>query len=231
MNTRYEIHERQWRLIQDLFPPERKPQGGRPAVDNRIMLNAMLWVARSGAPWRDLPDHFPNWKSVYTRFRRWQKAGIWDEVLKHVGAKGGKSKQAIGRSRGGLSTKIHAVVDALGNPLRFDLTGGEAHDSVQGFDILKSMKLTQKQVLADRAYDTNAIRAFLKEQQAIPVIPGKKNRRTTLKYDQDVYKERHLVECFFNKVKNYRRLATRYDKLACTFKSFLALASIMVWLA
>ncbi|WP_413775855.1 IS5 family transposase [Paenibacillus sp. LS1] len=253
MNTRYEIHERQWRLIQDLFPPERKPQGGRPAVDNRIMLNAMLWVARSGAPWRDLPDHFPNWKSVYTRFRRWQKAGIWDEVLKHVsldsdeesvmidativrvhqhgsGAKGGKA-QAIGRSRGGLSTKIHAVVDALGNPLRFDLTGGEAHDSVQGFDILKSMKLTRKQVLADRAYDTNAIRAFLKEQQAIPVIPGKKNRRVTLKYDWDVYKERHLVECFFNKVKNYRRLATRYDKLACTFKSFLALASIMVWLA
>lgn len=53
-------------------------------MDNRIMLNAMLWVARSGAPWRDLPDHFPNWKSVYTRFRRWQQAGIWDKVLKHV---------------------------------------------------------------------------------------------------------------------------------------------------
>jgi len=86
-------------------------------------------------------------------------------------------KQAIGRSRRGLSTKIHAVVDALENPLRFDLTGGEAHDSVQGFNILKSMKLTRKQVLADRAYDKNVIRTFLKEQQAIPVIPGKKNRR------------------------------------------------------
>ncbi|WP_431523312.1 IS5 family transposase [Paenibacillus amylolyticus] len=128
-------------------------------------------------------------------------------------------KQAIGRSRRGLSTKIHAVVDALENPLRFDLTGGEAHDSVQGFNILKSMKL-RKQVLADRAYDTNVIRTFFKEQQAIPVIPGKKNRLMTLKYDRYVYKERHLVECFFNKVKNYRRLATRYDKLACTFKSF-----------
>ena len=80
------------------------------------------------------------------------------------GAKG--AKQAIGRSRGRLSTKIHAVVDALGNPLRFDLSGGEAHDSVQGFNILESMKLTRKQVLADQAYDTNAIRTFLKEQQA-----------------------------------------------------------------
>ncbi|MDY7992387.1 IS5 family transposase [Paenibacillus polymyxa] len=78
------MQDQQWRQIQDLFPPERKPQGGRPAVDNRIMLNAMLWVAHSGAPWRDLPDFFPNWKSVYTRFRRWKKAGIWDEVLKHV---------------------------------------------------------------------------------------------------------------------------------------------------
>lgn len=93
------------------------------------------------------------------------------------------------------------------------------------------MKLTRKQVLADRAYDTNAIRTFLKEKQAVAVIPGKKNRRVIPKYDRDVYKERHLVECFFNKVKNYRRLAIRYDKLACTFKSFLTLASIIVWLA
>ncbi len=67
--------------------------------------------------------------------------------------------------------------DALGNPLRFELTGGEAHDSVHGYEMLKAMKLTMKQVLADRAYDTNAIRVFLEEQRAIPVIPGKKNRR------------------------------------------------------
>jgi transposase len=84
MNTRYEIKDDEWQRIKDLFPPERKPQGGRPAIDNRHMLNAMLWVARSGAPWRDLPDRYPHWKSVYTRFRRWQKSGIWDRVLKHV---------------------------------------------------------------------------------------------------------------------------------------------------
>ncbi|OBA07244.1 transposase, partial [Paenibacillus polymyxa] len=62
----------------------RKPQGGRIAKDNRTMLNAMLWVARSGAPWRDLPEHYGSWKTVYTRFRRWQIAGIWDGILKHV---------------------------------------------------------------------------------------------------------------------------------------------------
>lgn len=210
MNIRYEIQDKQWRLIQDLFPPKRKPQGGRPAVDNRRMLNAMLWVARWGAPWRDLPDTFPNWKSVYTRFRRWQKAGIWDRVLEQVskdpdeesvmidativrvhqhgsGAKGGKTSKLSGVPEAELSTKIHAVVDALGNPLRFELTGGQAHDSVQGYEILQTMKLTMRQVLADRAYDTNTIRILLEEQQAIPVIPGKKNRRIKPKYDRNLY--------------------------------------------
>ncbi|MCY9500600.1 IS5 family transposase, partial [Paenibacillus larvae] len=81
---RYEIRDDQWEKIKDLLPPERKPQGGRIAKDNRMMLNAMLWVARSGAPWRDLPEHYGSWKTVYTRFRRWQMAGIWDEILKQV---------------------------------------------------------------------------------------------------------------------------------------------------
>jgi transposase len=93
------------------------------------------------------------------------------------------------------------------------------------------MKLTMKQVLADRAYDTNAIRELLDEQEAITVIPSKKNRREIQPYDRVVYRERHLVECFFNKVKNYRRLATRHDKLAYMFKAFLTLASIIVWLS
>ncbi|WP_172422825.1 transposase [Paenibacillus larvae] len=76
MEKRYEIRDDQWEKIKDLLPPERKPQGGRIAKDNRMMLNAMLWVARSGAPWRDLPEHYGSWKTVYTRFRRWQMAGI-----------------------------------------------------------------------------------------------------------------------------------------------------------
>ncbi len=84
MKRRYEIRDDQWDRIKDVLPPERKRQGGRIGKDNRIMLNAMLWVARSGAPWRDLPDYYPSWKTVYTRFRRWQMAGVWDNVLEHV---------------------------------------------------------------------------------------------------------------------------------------------------
>ncbi|MNC48086.1 hypothetical protein D3C75_971800 [compost metagenome] len=84
MMNRYEIRDDQWEAIKDLLPPERKPQGGRPPKDHRQMLNAMLWVARSGAPWRDSPEYFGSWSTVYSRFRRWQMAGIWDRILEHV---------------------------------------------------------------------------------------------------------------------------------------------------
>lgn len=81
---RYEIRDDQWEKIKDLLLPERKPQGGRPPKDHRHMLNAMLWIAHTGASWRDLPDYYGSWSSVYSRFRRWQIAGIWDKILEHV---------------------------------------------------------------------------------------------------------------------------------------------------
>ncbi|WP_246281180.1 IS5 family transposase [Saccharibacillus qingshengii] len=129
-----------------------------------------------------------------------------------------------------MTTKIHAVVDALGNPLKFELTPEQAHDSVQGYEMLAQFDLSNREVLADRVYDTDAIRTLLREQNAIAVILSKKNRRVQHAYDRTVYKERHFVECFFNKMKNYRRLATRYDKTASMFKAFLALISIRIWL-
>ncbi|MDT2239330.1 IS5 family transposase [Paenibacillus larvae] len=151
MEKRYEIRDDQWEKIKDLLPPERKPQGGRIAKDNRMMLNAMLWVARSGAPWRDLPEHYGSWKTVYTRFRRWQMAGIWDEILKQVSvspdlenimidativasismgrAQRGQQFQDIGHSRGGITTKIHAIVDALGIIQEFKSLIGKHYDN------------------------------------------------------------------------------------------------------
>lgn len=81
MKRRYEIHDDQWEIIKYVLPPERKPQGGRPAIDNRKMLNAMLWVLRSGAPWRDLPEYYGSWNSVYSRFRRWEQAGLFDRMM------------------------------------------------------------------------------------------------------------------------------------------------------
>lgn len=122
-------------------------------------------------------------------------------------------------------------MDALGNPLKFELTAGNVNDCVTGYEMLSQMELTGKNVMADRGYDTNKIVELLREKQAITVIPSKKNRLVQRDCDWWLYKERHLVECFFNKIKHYRRLATRFDKLSCTFSAFLILASIIIWLA
>ena len=81
---RHELKEEQWNRIKDLLPPERKPQGGRPGKSNREMLNAMVYWLNTGIPWRDLPERFGPWQSVYSRFRAWTKAGVWEDVLTNL---------------------------------------------------------------------------------------------------------------------------------------------------
>ena len=144
--------------------------------------------------------------------------------------KRGQHHQAIGRSRGGITSKIHTIVDALGNPLRFVVTAGNLNDCSVGFEMLEEMDVSGKIVLADRGYDTDRIVDLLDEKKAICVIPSRMHRKVQRSYDWWLYKERHLVECFFNKLKHYRRLATRYDKLAASFSAFLALAACLVWI-
>jgi transposase len=77
---RDELTDAQWALIQPLLPPQR-PRTGRPALDHRLIVNAILWLTRTGAPWRDLPERYGSWKTVYSRFRRWNQQGIWDQVF------------------------------------------------------------------------------------------------------------------------------------------------------
>ena len=128
--------------------------------------------------------------------------------------------EAIGRSKGGLSTKIHATTDALGNPTSFTLTPGQAHD-LDGADAL----------LADKAYDADE-RVIVPLQKAgiTAVIPSKSNRTSPRDYDKELYKERHLIENFFCKLKQYRGIATRYDKTARNFLAAVYLASTVIWL-
>ncbi len=133
-------------------------------------------------------------------------------------AKGGDGDEAIGRSRGGLSTKIHATVDALGNPTGFHLTGGQAHD-LDGADALLA-DIAAPTVIADRGYDAEArLLAPLRAAGKDAIIPPKRNRQEQREYDRDLYAARHLIENFFCKLKQFRGIATRYDK---TRRSFLA---------
>ena len=135
--------------------------------------------------------------------------------------------QAIGRSRGGLSTKIHALVDALGNPLAFLLTGGQAHDLAGADALLPHMAAGR--LIADKAFDADArVLEPLAQAGKSAVIPPRPNRVTPREFDRHLYKERHLIENFFCKLKQFRAIATRYDKTARNLLAAIHLAAAII---
>ena len=136
--------------------------------------------------------------------------------------------QALGRSKGGFTSKLHLSVDALGLGLRFLLTAGQDSDIGQGPALLKDFSCAF--VIADKGYDAEAFIALITAQGATAVIPPRANRKVLREYDKHLYRERHLVECYINKLKHFRRVFSRYDKLARNYLSFVYLASAIIWL-
>jgi len=135
----------------------------------------------------------------------------------------------VGRSRGGLTTKIHARVDAKGRPLQLLISPGQVHDISCAEALLD--RLEQGAVIvADKGYDADRVRAHIRAQGAIPNIPNRSNRKRKFRWKKALYRQRNLVERFFNKLKQFRRIATRYDKLGAAFLAFVKLASLRVWL-
>ena len=128
-----------------------------------------------------------------------------------------------------MSTKIHVATDALGNPVRWQLTSGEVHDITQAPALIAGF--AAKQVIGDKGYDSDAFIACIAAAGGEAVIPPRKARRTLRAYDRHAYRERHLIECFFNRLKQFRRIATRYEKLARNFLSMLNIAMAYIWLA
>ena len=128
-----------------------------------------------------------------------------------------------------MSTKIHALVDALGNPVNFFLTGGEAHDLAGADALLPGM--AAETLIADKAFDADErVLEPLAAAGKTAVIPPKANRLVKRDYDRDLYKTRHLIENFFAKLKQFRAIATRYDKTARNFLAAVHLAASAIWL-
>ena len=134
----------------------------------------------------------------------------------------------MGRSRGGLTTKIHLLCNQLGRPLRLLLTGGEKADCQSAPALLENQ--TAKGVIADKGYDTDEIRGQLKARRMKVVIPAKRNRKRRIRHDKPLYAQRNLIERCFGKLKRHRRIATRYDRNDSHYLAFLFLACSLLWL-
>ena len=127
-----------------------------------------------------------------------------------------------------MSSKLHIAVDALGNPLRVLLSPGQSHEMTQAEALIDG--LPGETLIADTAYDADAFRARLSARGTTAVIPANRSRARPIAHDIDLYKERHLVECFINKIKQFRHIATRYEKLAANYLAMIKLAAVRIWL-
>ena len=145
------------------------------------------------------------------------------------GLKRAELAQGIGRSRGGRGSKVHAAVDQSGRPLRFEITGAQIHDS-KAFGTFTGWQKPPAAIVADKAYGSNAIRQAIANEGAIAVIPSKSNARHPIAHDPDIYAQRNLVERFFCRMKDMRRLTTRYEKLKRNFMSMIHIFAIRCWL-
>lgn len=266
--NRMNMSDEAWEKLAPFF--EKKPgTRGRPRPNARKMVEGVCWILRTGAPWRDLPETFGKWDTVYKAFARWRDNGAFERaqtalllelqeelppehtVLWFVdstiaraakSAAGAKKKvqfvradepgdHALGRSRGGFGTKVHLVCDANAVPLQIYLTGGQAHDGATLpllLDADEGMPLRHllecDKVVADKGYDSAKVRAFLREEGIEPHIPTRKNARKKITVDAELYRQRNKVERVFGWMKELRRLATRFEKLAVSFKAFWQLA-------
>ncbi|WP_110924861.1 IS5 family transposase [Tritonibacter mobilis] len=244
----------EWSLF-EYFILATRARNGRKPTNHRLVLDGVFWIARTGSPWRDLPEEFGKWSSVYRQFRRWTLAGLWEDILdalnqsgavpdalqmvdstvirahhQAAGAKRGTPRQGFGRSRGGFTTKVHLRVNAHGMPMRTEITPGQTSDYL-GFDLVMHDNLPEPKVLlADRGYDADRIRKNMDKRDIITQIPMRKTRKMRVGVDHTLYRLRNMVERCFNKLKNARRVATRYDKTAESFLGFIDITSIRLWI-
>ena len=246
--------------LEPLLPPQRSVVVG--PSNHRLIIDGMLWRYRTGSPWRALPTEFGPWETVYSRFWRWQRDGIWQRVLRTLqaaadeagtltgtcivwmhhnpcpsacrwGQKGGE--HALGRSRGGFGTKLHVRTDQTGKLITWTLTAGQAGER-SGRALLNQGQIGRrrkpKRVAADKGYTGRPVRRVLRRRKIGAVIPRfKTERKQGVRFDREAYKARNVVERCINRLKQYRGIATRYDKLTRMFAAGITVVvMVLFWL-
>ncbi|MGZ3113416.1 IS5 family transposase [Streptomyces sp. H62] len=273
---RHELSDAEWEFVRPLLPVSPR---GRKRLDDRKVLNGIVWKFRTGTAWRDVPERYGPWATLHTRFRRWALDGTFERMLQaaqaHADAAGdidwlvsvdsttvrahqhaaGAPKRGVrcpglGRSRGGLTSKIHLACDSVGRPLAFTLTGGNTNDCTQFTAVMEAIRVPRigpgrprtrpVHVLGDKGYSFRAIRAWLRRHGIGHTIPERADQvRNRLRrgsrggrppaVDKQLYKRRNVVERCFNRLKQWRGIATRYDKTAESYQAAVTLASLLMW--
>src|SRR4026208_2029978 len=214
----------QWARIEPFIPSNRR--GVKPK-NNRRILSGIMHVLKSGCRWVDCPPEMG-------RPRRSERmARDSTHVKAHRcagGGKGGASEQAIGITKGGRNMKIHGLVDKLCRPWVLILTPGNTADCTVG-PACVSLLDGIAELLGDKAYDSDSFRKSLRKDGIKPVIPGRSNRKKRIRHDKQAYKDRNVIERCYCRLKDFRRIATRYDKLARNYFSALCrVAAVAFWL-
>ena len=259
----------EWDAIRVFLPAERPSKVGRPWESHRQIINGILWVLCTGARWKDVPPEYGKHKTVYNRFYRWTKEGLWERIMAALlarldskglidrsiwcvdssvvrahrvaaGARKGErdsaknaTKNALGRSKGGYSTKIHIASDARGNVLAVTATPGEAGETPELPNLLSQIPLSQhlkskrpKALAADKAYSAKATRESLKRKGIKPVIPKRKNEKHKGRFAKCLYRKRNILERVIGWLKECRRIATRYEKNVENYLALIQIAAI-----
>jgi transposase len=219
--------------------------------DTRNIIEGILWRQRTGAPWRDIPAQLCNWEAAYARFNDWSYRGIWKALFMslrgeldaewnfidgsyikaHQHASGARigEKRDIGKSKGGNTTKIHMSADGCGNPVDFVITGGEVHDVKAAPQVIEF--LAAENTVGDKGYDSDPLRQKIRDNGSTPIIPRRENsKKPNPEFDSHIYRLRHLVENIFARLKHFRAVATRYDKLSRNFQATVYLACAWIWI-
>lgn len=246
--ARLMLTDERWSKLKDIL----LDQGIYDKPKLRLMVEGMFYRMRVGCPWRDLPKQFGEWNSIYKKFNRWSSKNLlmrlfeslinepdleWTfmdasitKAHQHSAGAVGEAGQAIGKSRAGNTTKIHMVVDAFGLPVAFEVTGGEVNECKVAPDLISKLSRANY-IITDKGYDSDKLRDYISEKGPIPLIPRRSNAKLGNDHmDWGLYKYRHLVENIFARLKHFRAIATRYDKLKRNYLSTIAMACAFLWL-